>query len=327
MKKFAHVVGTGAGVPVRVLTNADLEKMVETEDEWIVARTGIKRRHIASKDEASSDIATKAALNALESANVKPEEIDLIILGTVTPDRPLPSTACFVQNNIGAVNAAVMDIVAACSGFVYGLSLAKAMIESEQANTILVIGAETLSKITNWKDRNSCVLFGDGAGAAVVKVSEKPGGILGTYMKSNGSLFDLLTVPAGGSRMPFDHDTMKNGDRFIHMAGPEVYKNAVMAMGEAATEVLERTGISAEEIDLMIPHQANIRIIESTANRLKMPPEKVYINVHEYGNTSAASIPIALDEAIRGGRIKPGDKVLMVAFGSGFTWGSAIVEF
>jgi 3-oxoacyl-[acyl-carrier-protein] synthase-3 len=327
MRRFAHVVGTGASVPVRVLTNSDLEKMVETEDEWIVARTGIKRRHIASKDEASSDMATAAALNALESARVRPEEIDLIILGTVTPDRPLPSTACFVQNNIGAVNAAVMDIVAACSGFVYGLALAKAMIESSQANTVLVIGAETLSKITNWSDRNSCVLFGDGAGAAVVKASEKPGGILGTYMKSNGSLYDLLTVPAGGSRMPIDPDVIQNGERFIHMAGPEVYKNAVVAMGEAAIEVLERTGISAEEIDLMIPHQANIRIIESTANRIKMPPEKVYINIHEYGNTSAASIPIALDEAMRAGRIKPGDKVLMVAFGGGFTWGSAIVEF
>lgn len=327
MKRFAHVVGTGASVPVRVLTNSDLEKMVETEDEWIVARTGIKRRHIASEDEASSDMATNAALNALESASIKPEEIDLIILGTVTPDRPLPSTACFVQKNIGAVNAAVMDIVAACSGFVYGLALAKAMIGSEQANTVLVIGAETLSKITNWSDRNSCVLFGDGAGAAVVKVSEKPGGILGTYMRSNGSLYDLLTVPAGGSRMPINLDVMKNGDRFIHMAGREVYKNAVVAMGEAATEVLERTGVSAEEIALMIPHQANIRIIESTANRINMPPEKVYINIHEYGNTSAASIPIALDEAMRGKRIKPGDKVLMVAFGGGFTWGSAIVEF
>jgi 3-oxoacyl-[acyl-carrier-protein] synthase III len=326
MKRFAHVVGTGSSVPAKVLTNSDLEKIVETDDEWIVARTGIKRRHIASKEEASSDIATKAALNAMEAAGVSAEEIDLIILGTVTPDRPLPSTSCFVQNNIGATNAAVMDIVAACSGFVYGLSLAKAMIVSEQANTVLVIGAETLSKIVNWKDRNSCVLFGDGAGAAIVKASDKPGGIIGTYMRSNGSLWNLLMVSAGGSRMPIDLDSMQNGERFIKMAGPEVYKNAVVAMGEAATEVLTRTGISAEEIDLMIPHQANIRIIESTANRLKMPPEKVYINIHEYGNTSAASIPIAFDEAVRSGRVKKGDKVLMVAFGSGFTWGSAIVE-
>ncbi len=327
MKRFAHVIGTGASVPARVLTNSDLEKMVDTEDEWIVSRTGIKRRHIASDDEASSDMATKAALNALESANVKAEQVDLIILGTVTPDRPLPSTACLVQNNIGAVNAAVMDIVAACSGFVYGLALAKAMIESEQADTILVIGAETLSKIVNWKDRNTCVLFGDGAGAAVVRVSGKPGGILGTYMRSNGSLWNLLTVPAGGSRMPIDFNSMQNGARYIQMAGPDVYKNAVMAMGEAASEVLSRTGVSSKEIALMIPHQANIRIIESTANRIKIPPEKVYVNIHEYGNTSAASIPIALDEAMRGGRIKPGDKVLMVAFGGGFTWGSAIVEF
>lgn len=327
MKRYAHIIGTGSNAPEKILTNADLEKMVETSDEWITSKTGIKIRHIAAEDEASSDLATIAARSALDKAKISAAEVDMIILGTVTPDKPLPATACFVQDNLGAVNASVMDIVAACSGFIYGLAMAKAMIDSEQANTVLVIGVETLSKITNWKDRNSCVLFGDGAGAAVVRASEKPGGIIGTYLKSNGSLWHLLTIAAGGGRLPLDESNINNGDRYIYMAGPEVYKNAVKAMGEAAEGVLARTGLKPDDISLMIPHQANIRIIESTANRLKMPPEKVYINIQNYGNTSAASIPIALDEAIRSGRIKRGDKVLLVAFGGGFTWGSVIVEF
>jgi 3-oxoacyl-[acyl-carrier-protein] synthase-3 len=327
VKRYAHIIGTGSNAPEKILTNADLEKMVETSDEWITSKTGIKIRHIAAEDEASSDLATIAARSALDKAKISAAEVDMIILGTVTPDKPLPATACFVQDNLGAVNASVMDIVAACSGFIYGLAMAKAMIDSEQANTVLVIGVETLSKITNWKDRNSCVLFGDGAGAAVVRASEKPGGIIGTYLKSNGSLWHLLTIAAGGGRLPLDESNINNGDRYIYMAGPEVYKNAVKAMGEAAEGVLARTGLKPDDISLMIPHQANIRIIESTANRLKMPPEKVYINIQNYGNTSAASIPIALDEAIRSGRIKRGDKVLLVAFGGGFTWGSVIVEF
>ncbi len=326
MRRYAHIIGTGSQTPQRVLTNAELEKMVDTSDEWITTRSGIKERHIASPNEAASDLATAAARKAMAAADIDAAAIDMIILATVTPDKPLPSTACFVQENIGAFNAAVMDIVAACSGFVYGLSLARGMIETAQADTILVIGVEVLSRITNWKDRNTCVLFGDGAGAAIVRGSDSPGGIIGTYLKSNGSLWHLLTVPAGGCRMPIDESNMNNGARYIQMAGPEVYKNAVRAMEEAGIEALKRTGLKGEDIALMIPHQANIRIIESTANKLNISMDKVFVNIHKYGNTSAASIPIALDEAIRSGRLKPKDKALLVAFGAGFTWGSAVVE-
>jgi len=326
MKRYAHIVGTGSQTPKRVLTNADIEKMVDTSDEWITSRSGIKERHIVSDNEASSDLASAAAVKALAAAGIDASAIDLIILATVTPDKPLPSTACFVQENIGAVNAAAMDIVAACSGFVYGLSLARGVVETGQANNVLVIGVEVLSRVTNWKDRNTCVLFGDGAGAAVVQGSDTPGGILGTYMKSNGSLWHLLNIPGGGYRMPIDESNMNNGSRYIQMAGPEVYKNAVRAMEEAGIEALKRTGLRGEDITLFIPHQANIRIIESTADKLDISMDKVFVNIHKYGNTSAASIPIALDEAIRSGRLKKKDKALMVAFGAGFTWGSAVVE-
>jgi 3-oxoacyl-[acyl-carrier-protein] synthase III len=327
MKRYAHIIGTGSGVPAKVLTNDDLEKMVDTSDEWITSRTGIKKRHIGATTEASSDVATIAARNAIEAAGISVEDIDLILLGTVTPDKPLPSTACIVQDNLKAINAAVLDIVAACSGFVYGLSIAKAMIEAEQAKTVLVIGAEILSKLVNWNDRNTCVLFGDGAGAAIVQGSNRPGGIIGTYMKSNGSLWNLLTVPAGGSRMPINEENIHNGYRYIHMAGQDVYKNAVKAMGEAGIEVLSKTGLGPEDISLMIPHQANMRIIESTANRLNLPMDKVYVNIQEYGNTSAASIPIAFDEAVRSGRIKNGDVIVVVGFGGGLTWGAAVIKW
>jgi 3-oxoacyl-[acyl-carrier-protein] synthase-3 len=326
VKRYAHIIGTGSDVPGKILTNSDLEKMVDTTDEWITTRTGIKRRHIASKEVCSSDLSIAASRKAIAAAGIKATDIDLILLGTVTPDFPVPSTACIVQDKLGASNAAVMDIVAACSGFVYGLSLAKAMVEASQYKNVLVIGVETLSKITNWEDRNTCVLFGDAAGAAIVHSSGKPGGILGTYLKSDGSLAHLLSITAGGTRVPIDLHNINNGDRYLKMAGPEVYKNAVRTMAEAAFEVLKRTNLSADDIDLMISHQANIRIIESTARKIKIPPEKVYINIQEYGNTSAASIPLALDEAIRTGRVKSGDIVLLVAFGGGLTWGSAIVK-
>lgn len=327
MKKYAHIIATGSHAPERVLSNFELEKMVETSDEWIINRTGIKNRHISSKEIASSDLATVAARKALDRAGIAAGDIDLILLATVTPDKPLPSTACIVQNNLGAVHAGVMDIVAACSGFIYGLSIAKAMIESSQCDNILVIGVETLSKIVNWQDRNTCVLFGDGSGAAVVKASATPGGILGTYLRSNGQLANLLTVPAGGGRQPLDPINIQNGARFIHMAGPEVYRHAVRAMEEAGESVLKKTGLGPADIALMIPHQANIRIIDSTAKKLMIPADRVFVNIQEYGNTSAASIAIALDEALSGGRIKKGDKVLLVAFGAGFTWGSVVVEF
>ena len=325
--KYVRITGTGSAAPDRVLTNADLEKMVDTSDEWITARTGIKERRIASEGLAASDYAYEASIKALEMSGVSAGELDLIILGTVTPDAPLPSTACILQDKLAARKAAVVDIVAACSGFIYGLEYAKAMIQTGLKERVLVLGVETLSKIVNWKDRNTCVLFGDGAGAAIVVPSNKPGGILATYTMADGSLAHLLRVPAGGGRMPISYDNIGNGDRYIQMRGPEVFKSAVRAMGEAAVAILEKSGTDSEDIDLMIPHQANIRIIEATAKRIKLPMDRVFVNIHKYGNTSAASIPIALDEAVRTNRIKPGDKIMLVAFGAGFTWGSVLVEW
>ncbi|UCC79290.1 MAG: ketoacyl-ACP synthase III [Candidatus Zixiibacteriota bacterium] len=325
--KYVRIIGTGSSVPDRVLTNADLEKMVETSDEWITARTGIKERRIAPDGLAASDYAHEASLKAMEMAGISADDLDLIILGTVTPDAPLPSTACILQDKLKAKNAAVVDIVAACSGFIYGLEYAKAIIQNGQKEKALVIGVETLSKIVNWKDRNTCVLFGDGAGAAVLAPSDTPGGILATYTKADGSLARLLQVPAGGGRLPLNTDNIGNGDRFIQMQGPEVFKSAVRAMEEAAVSILKQSGTKSGDIDLMIPHQANIRIIEATAKRIKLPMDRVFVNIHKYGNTSAASVPIALDEAVRSNRIRPGDKIMMVSFGAGFTWGSVLVEW
>jgi 3-oxoacyl-[acyl-carrier-protein] synthase-3 len=327
MEKYIRIIGTGSAAPDQILTNADLEKMVDTSDEWITERTGIKERHIAPKDKAGTDYALLASQRAMKMANVTPDEIDMIILGTVTPDAPLPSSACILQDKLGAKNAAVMDIVAACSGFIYGLSLARALIMVGQFRTILVIGVETLSRLTNWTDRNTCVLFGDGAGAAVVQASDKPGGIINTYLKGDGSLAHLLQVPMGAARVPIDSANLCHPDRYIRMEGQEVFKSAVKAMGEAATKILEICNVDSKDIDLMIPHQANIRIIEATAKRIKLPMDRVYVNIHKYGNTSAASIPIALDEAVREGRIKTGDKIVLVAFGAGFTWGATLIEW
>lgn len=327
MNKYARITGTGSAAPDEVLTNRDLEQMVDTSDEWITARTGIKERRIAPPGKAGSDYALIASEKAMEVAGITAKDIDFIMVGTVTPDAPLPSTACILQDKLGATNAGVVDLVAACSGFIYGLGFARSLILTDQAETILVVGVETLSRIVNWKDRNTCVLFGDGAGAAVVSASDKPGGIIGTFLKGDGSLSHLLEVPAGGGRMPISLDNINNGDRYIHMEGPEVFKSAVRAMGDAATNILKRTGVQSKDIKLMIPHQANIRIIEATAKRIKLPMDRVFVNIHKYGNTSAASVPIALDEAVREGRIMPGDKIVMVAFGAGFTWGSALVEW
>jgi len=327
MNRFARILGTGSAVPDEILTNADLEKIVDTSDEWITTRTGIKERRIAPPGWASSDYALIASEIAMKTAGITAKNLDMIIVGTVTPDAPLPSTACILQNKLGAVNAGVVDLVAACSGFIYGIAFAKSMIVTGQMDNILVIGVETLSRIVNWKDRNTCVLFGDGAGAAVVGVSHKPGGILDTFLKGDGSLSHLLEVPAGGGRRPLGPDNMNNGDRYIHMDGKGVFKSAVKAMGDAATNILKRTGVNSGELKLMIPHQANIRIIEATAKRIKLPMERVFVNIHKYGNTSAASVPIALDEAVREGRVEPGDKIILVAFGAGFTWGSALIEW
>jgi len=324
----AVITGTGSFTPEKVLTNADLEKMVETTDEWITTRSGIKERRIADKETAASDLCLEATKKAMAEAKIKPEELDLILIGTVTPDYLLPSTACILQDRLGAKNAAVMDIVAACSGFIYGLSVAQAFIYSGKYKTILVIGVEVLSKITNWNDRNTCVLFGDGAGAAIVqRTQENNKGILATYICGDGSLANLLHIPVGGTRTPLTKENIDKGDQYIKMEGSEVFKSAVRSMGDAALKALKEANISSEQIDLLIPHQANIRIIEATAKRLKMPMEKVFVNIDKYGNTSAASIPIALDEARKSGRIKPGDITLLVAFGAGFTWGSAVIRW
>lgn len=324
----AVITGTGSSTPQKVLTNADLEKMVDTTDEWITARTGIKERRIADKETAASDLCLEATKKAMAEAKIKPEEIDLIMIGTVTPDYLLPSTACILQDRLGAKNAAVMDIVAACSGFLYGLSVAQAFIYSGKYKTILVIGVEILSKITNWNDRNTCVLFGDGAGAAIVqRANENNKGILATYLCGDGSLANLLHIPVGGTRTPLTKENIDKGDHLIKMEGSEVFKSAVRSMGDAALKALKEANIPSEQIDLLIPHQANIRIIEATAKRLKLPMEKVFVNIDKYGNTSAASIPIALDEARKSGRIQPGDITLLVAFGAGFTWGSAVIRW
>lgn len=324
----AVITGTGSSVPERILTNADLEKMVETSDEWITTRSGIKERRIADDGTAASDLALKASEQAMEEAKVKPEDIDLILIGTVTPDFPFPSTACILQDRLKAKNAAVLDIAAACSGFIYGLSIAQAYIQSGKYKTILVVGVEILSKITNWTDRNTCVLFGDGAGAAIVqRTNDNNRGILATYISGDGSLANLLHIPVGGSRTPLTKENIDKRDHYLKMEGNEVFKSAVRSMGDASLRVLKEAKISPEQVNLLIPHQANIRIIEATAKRLKLPREKVYVNIDKYGNTSSASIPIALEEARKSGRIKPDDITVLVAFGAGFTWGSAVIRW
>lgn len=323
----ASIVATGSYVPQRVLTNADLEKMVDTTDEWIVTRTGIRERRIAAPDEATSDMGAEAARRALADAGVKPEEIDLIIVATITPDMGFPNTACFVQAKIGATNAFCFDIEAACSGFVYALDIARQYIGTGSARTVLVIGAEKISCITDWKDRSLCVLFGDGAGAAVVQPVPGRNGILASVMRSDGTLSDLLKLPGGGSRHPTSPETLAQGLHYMKMEGREVFKHAVTCMTDVAKRALDRAGLTIDDIDLVIPHQANQRIITAIGERLGGAPEKYYVNLDRYGNTSAASVILALDEAQRAGRIKRGDRVLLVAFGGGFTWGATVLEW
>lgn len=324
---IAKISGTGSALPAKILTNVDLAKMVDTNDEWITTRTGIKERRIAAAGEYTSTFAVKAARQALSMAGVSPEELDLIILGTVTPDYPFPSTACIVQNELGARNAVAFDISAACSGFIYGLSIADSFIRSGRSKKALVIGSEVLSRVVNWKDRNTCILFGDGAGAAVIEASEDQNGIISTHIFSNGSCWDLLYQPGSGSRNPATDCATDPNLFFIHMEGNEVYKHAVRAMEEAALAALNANGIAASDLALLIPHQANRRIIDAIAKRLNLSAEKVFINLHRYGNTSSASIPIALDEANREGRFKRGDLILLDAFGGGFTYGSALIRW
>ncbi len=320
------IVGTGTGIPKKILTNKDFEKIVDTSDEWITSRTGMKVRHIAEDGQLTSDICAEAGKNALVDAGIEATDLDAIIVATITGDVGFPSTACFVQEKMGAVNAAAMDVAAACSGFIYALDLADSMIATGKAENVLIIGAETLSRITDYTDRATCILFGDGAGAAVMRPSVNDRGVLGTFIKSDGRLHDLLHMPGLGTKYPPSVDTIDQRFHYIKMAGREVFKYAVMAMGEAAEKIIDIAGIESKDIDLLIPHQANSRIIDATARRIKIPSERVYINIEKYGNTSAASIPIALSEALQEGRLKEGDIAILVAFGAGFTWGSAAIR-
>ena len=321
------ILGVGKYLPSNVLTNADLEKMIDTTDEWIVSRTGIKQRRIASENEATSDMATKAAKSALDNAGLTPEDIDLIIVATITPDMFFPSTACFLQNKLGAREVPAFDIAVACSGYIYGLTIADQFIKSGTYKHALVVAAEKLSAVTDWEDRSTCILFGDGAGAAVLGPVEE-GGILGASLGSDGSKGDLLQLPAGGSRMPASIKTVENKLHTIKMEGNILFKHAVKMMADAALAVAEPLGLTGDDIDLIIPHQANIRILNAVAKRLGVDPnEKVYLNIEKYGNMSAASSAVALTEAVEEGRIKKGDTILLDAFGGGLTWGALLIEW
>ncbi len=320
----SRITGSGHYCPEKILTNLDLEKIVDTSDEWIRTRTGIRERRIVSEDQASSDLAYLAAKIAIEDAGIEPEELDGIILGTVTPDMQFPATACLVQDRLGAKNAAAFDLGAACSGFIFGLSAAHALIASGQMNKVLVIGVEVLSKFLDWSDRTTCVLFADGAGAAVLEPCPAGEGILGTYMKSDGSLAELLWIPDGGSRRPVSEKTFASGDHFIKMKGDGVFKYAVRAMVDATSTVLAQANLKLEDMDLFIPHQANIRIIDAVSQRLGIPEEKIIVNLDRFGNTSSATIPIAYDEVLKSGRVGKGDIVVFVAFGGGLTWGAVL---
>ncbi len=324
------IVGTGSYVPEKILTNADLEKIVETSDDWITTRTGIKERRIAADDEFTSHLATKAAIPALEQAGISGEDLELIIVATITPDTLTPATACYVQQSLGASKAVAFDISAACSGFLYAMKIAKRLISDGSFSNALIIGAEKLSAFVNWEDRNTCVLFGDGAGAAVLRPSDKKNGdghIITTDMGTDGAQAHLLNIPGGGSACPI---TIENADErlaSLAMLGREVFKHAVTRMRDSAKTVIERAGVSKDEIKLVIPHQANLRIIDAIAQRLDVPNERVFVNLDKYGNTSAAAVAIALDEASRSGAIVRGDLILLVVFGAGLTWASTLVRW
>lgn len=322
----ARILGTGSYVPTKVLTNADLERMVATSDEWIRERTGIRERRVAAPGEACSDLAVIASERALKSAGIAPGELDMILLATCTGDQPLPATACLVQHRLGATRAAACDLGAACCGFVYALSVADAYARTGMRH-VLVVGSEVMSAITDWTDRNTCVLFGDGAGAVVVAPGDGPRGILSTHLHSDGSLCDLIAVPGGGARNPPSEKVLAERMHYVKMKGNETFKVAVRTLEETARETLAANGLTVDDLDLYVPHQANVRIIKAVAERLKLPPEKVMLNLDRYGNTSAASIPIALDEAVAEGRIKDGSLVMLGAFGAGLTWASALIRW
>jgi len=323
----AGILGMGHAYPEGILTNADLEKIVETSDEWITTRTGIKQRHKAADNEYTSQFGTTAARMALDRAGLKPDEIDIIICATTTPDQIMPSTGALIQAQIGASNAAGMDVFAACSGFLYGLTMVESMIRTGQIKYALVVGAEVLTKYVDYTDRGTCVIFGDGAGAAVLGPVNSGRGILATKIKSDGRYEEQLYAPGGGTKLGTTHATIDNGMHFFKMKGNELFKVAVRSMAEISAEMLEKAGLTVDDIDLVIPHQANQRITDAVASRLGVPEERVYSNIAEHGNTSSASIPIAMDECIESGRIKEGDTVLLTAFGGGVTWGSTILKF
>ena len=327
LNRTASIIGTGSYLPKRVLTNAELESMVETDHQWIVDRTGIVERRIAAADEFTSHMAAEAAKAAMENAGVTPEEIDLIVVGTITPDTVFPSTACHVQRHIGAKNAVCFDVNAACSGFLYGMEIAGQFIANHTYDTVLVIGADKLSSIVNWEDRNTCVLFGDGAGAAVLRSRPGSRGIISTCMGSDGNYADILNMPAGGCAIPVTKENVDQKLNTLHMNGRETFKQAVTSMMRASNVVLERCGITAKDIKCVIPHQANIRIIEAMAERMEVPISQFHINLDKCGNTSAAAVAIALDEAARTGRFEIGDLLLLVVFGGGLTYASSVIEW
>lgn len=321
--KYSKIIGTGSYLPEKILTNKDLEALVDTSDEWIQERTGIKERHIAAEGETTSDLAVAACRRAMKMANKTAEDIDLIIVATTTADKVFPSTACLLQKRLDIHGCAAFDIQAVCTGFIYALGVADNFIKSGAAKNALVVGAETFSRIVNWEDRDTCVLFGDGAGAVVIESSDEPG-ILSTHLHADGSYEHLLCVPCGISE---GYDLLKKGEAYVYMKGNEVFKMAVNTMGKIADETLATNNFNKEDIDWLVPHQANIRIIQAAAKKLKLPMEKVVVTVDQHGNTSAASVPLALDTAVRDGRIKRGESVILEAFGGGFTWGSALLIF
>jgi 3-oxoacyl-[acyl-carrier-protein] synthase-3 len=326
-RRTVSIIATGSYVPERILTNRELEQIVDTTDEWIRTRTGISERRIAAADEATSDMATKAALAAMSQAGVEAKEIDLIIVATVTPDMFFPATACWVQKKLGAIRAACFDISAACSGFLYAMEIAQQFISTHVYNTVLIVGADKLSSIVNWSDRNTCVLFGDGAGAAILRNRGASHGVVATHMGSDGEFAEILFMPGGGSRYPITAENIGQQLNTIKMQGKETYKQAVTAMSDAADRALEAAGLKYDEIACVIPHQANMRIIEAIAHRMRLPIEKFYVNLEKYGNTSAAAVAIALDEAHRSGRFKVGDYILLVVFGGGLTWASSVIQW
>ncbi len=325
----AVIRGTGAALPETILTNADLERMVDTSDQWITSRTGIRERRIARADEFMSTFATRAAEHALDAAGLKGADVEVVICATVTPDMPIPATACFVQESLGARSAAAFDISAGCSGFIYGLAVANGLLATGARRNVLLIGAELLSKYVDWKDRSTCVLFGDGAGAVVLipGAADAPHGVLATAMHSDGKMADYIYVPAGGTREPTSERTLRERRHFIRMKGNETFKMAVRSMEETSREVLDAAGLTPGDVDLFIPHQANRRIIDAVGSRLGLREDQVYLNIERVGNTSAASIPVALDEAVRSGRVRAGNTLLFAAFGTGLTWGAAVCKW